>query len=200
MLSGSEVLLAHAATLYPGDRASLRGSTTLCAEVDLGRLGVAALAAAFLGAERAGAIELRIATKRVWLIMQASTLHAGPAGAATFPGGSLEDRIVAALRERGESRVPTLVRDLFTGPHATPERLVVDAIEAGLRARGLLADSGLTDAGAAASRATDAEPLSHLLAQTPAARPQTWRLLEMGVRQGLAALRPPASSAAAEHP
>jgi hypothetical protein len=207
----NEVLTPSEVVLLNGDRFSKldkngfplpRGET----KVDPNPLAIAALEAAILGNERAGAITLEHGIeKKLFGLLNSKVVRLRPGAAAPqWPAGSYEARIFERVKKGGGegTLVKTLVIDLFPSDDDHPWIEVLQQIAQALRARGLADEqtrekkalgifklkstvSVLNAAGASLAERHPVEPVQDLLASCKRERPEVWSIIESSVKAGL---------------
>lgn len=170
------------------------------AKVRLDELARAILAAAFLEAERAGAIVLaREKQARMFGLVQADRMLAQPGILdVRFPDGTLEARIAHLVR--ANVRDPRkIVQTLLAAKDTRPAALVVREVQAPLVRDGIVearrerrlglfpvTTHALTDAGRALRERSAPEPVKELLASWSSGRPDDWQVLVDSLDAGVA--------------
>lgn len=205
MLTPSEVVLLHGDQFSRLDKNGfplLRGET----KVDPNPVAIAALEAAILGNEHAGAIDLEQGIeKRLFGLLKSKVVRLRPgAAAAQWPEGSYEARILERVKQGGSEGTPvkTLVIDLFPSDDDHPWIEVLQQIAHALRNRGLADEemrekkalgifklkstvSVLNAAGASLAERHPVAPVQDLLASCQRERPELWSIIDSSVRAGL---------------
>jgi hypothetical protein len=169
-------------------------------------LGQALLTVVILACEQAGAIQLSVQSRRIWLgLRQSSLLHVDPGKPALWPDYTLEGQVYTlaqALRE--DKRAPdvrSLLYELLqTTVPGSPWRYVAELVKTGLAARGLVnkieekhtmifarARWHLPETTARLAAAWPAAPLRQLLDECREMRPDVWRLLQAEIEAAVKA-------------
>lgn len=175
-------------------------------KVDPNPLALAALEAAILGNERAGAVTLEQGIeKKLFGILKSKVVRLRPGAAAPqWPEGSYEARIYERVKKGGAEGVPvkTLVIDLFPSDDDHPWIEVLQQIAQALRGRGLADEqtrekkalgifklkstvSVLNAAGAALAERHPVAPVQDLLTSCRRERPEAWGIIDASVKAGL---------------
>ena len=200
-LTPSETVLLHG-DRFAGEAGMLRGKTELLTaekKVSTDQLAEAALAAAVLGSEQAGAIRLEARTKKVLFgLMSRQTLYAEAAGGAAPPQGTLEAFFLAALGT-GPREVDDVVYEMLETDTDYPAETVLDRVRLGLFGRGLLERDEvrklkffttyryrLAPAAAELLRGQPADPVRRLLDEAERGRAAVWQLLRKHIGSALA--------------
>ncbi len=173
-------------------------------KVSSSHLAQAALAAALLSLEEAGAIVLQERSERQGLLGHntAITVAAGPTP-ATWPEDSMEARIVAAVAGAPVA-LESLVVMLLQKGASDPDRQAVAVIEEGLAGRGILTSEKtrhllitsthyhVTESGSALAAQAPVEAVKHRLERCASERAALWKGLMDGIKLGIAARGPSA--------
>lgn len=200
-LTPSETVLLHG-DRFAGEAGMLRNKEELLTsekKVSTDQLAEAALAAAMLGAERAGSLRLEARTKKALFgLVSRRALYAERAGGAAWPEGSLEAQLLARLGAE-PAEVGDLVYAMLERDVDSPADEVLERVKRGLFGRGVLEREevkrlkiftthryrlapGLADA----LRAQPADPVRALLDGCERDRAEVWRLLRKQVAGALA--------------
>lgn len=138
----SEAVLLHGDRFAKSDTILTTGETLLLngAKVAAEDLSRAALAAAVLANERAGAIRLEVRTeKHLFGLIKTRRIYAETADAApAWPRGSLEAVLLACRAETGARKVADILYHVMEEDSPAPARQVLHLIKRGLIGRGLL--------------------------------------------------------------
>ena len=205
VLTPSEVVLLNGDQFSKLDKNGFplpRGET----KVDPNPLAIAALEAAILGNERAGAISLEHGIeKKLFGLLKSKVVRLRTGAAAPqWPEGSYEARIYDCVRKGGAegTTVKTLVIDLFPSDDDHPWIEVLQQIAQALRNRGLADEqtrekkalgifklkstvSVLNAAGASAAERHPAAPVQDILTSCQRERPEVWSIIDSSVKAGL---------------
>ncbi len=209
--TATEVLTPSEVVLLNGDQFSkldkngfslLRGET----KVDPNPLAIAALEAAILGNDQAGAITLEqgIEKKLFGLLKSRVVRLRTGAAAPRWPEGSYEARIYDRVKKGGGegTTVKTLVIDLFPSDDDHPWIEVLQQIAHALRNRGLADEqarekkalgifklkstvSVLNAAGNSLAERHPVAPVQDLLTSCQRERPEVWNIIHSSVKAGL---------------
>jgi hypothetical protein len=172
-------------------------------KVSLAQLGLAILAAAFLGCEEAGAFSLGIGERKAMLgLRKVREVYAVPGTARVrLPEDSLE-AVLAGLAERFEVRdnhtVQHLVYAWLREDSSSPWNSALDMLKAGMAQRGLLAAReekklkiftithySLAEETPRLLRGQSFSPVKHMLENCAQSRPDVWKLLESGIKKAI---------------
>ncbi|HLL84099.1 MAG TPA: hypothetical protein VK420_15660 [Longimicrobium sp.] len=205
VLTPSEVVLLNGDQFSRLDKNGFplpRGGTA----VDPNPLAIAALEAAILGNERAGAITLeQEIEKKLFGLLKGRVVRVRTGTAAPrWPEGSYEARICERVKKGGAEgiTVKTLVIDLFPSDDDHPWTEVLQQIAQALRARGLADEQTrekkalgifktkstvavLNAAGASLAERHPATRVQDLLTSCQRERPEVWSIIDSSVRAGL---------------
>ena len=185
----------------------LIGNVTLMhvdAKVSAAELGLAMLRAAFLGAERSGALRLEVRQKKALLgLARRDTLYAEPLGGApAWPEPSFESKLVQLAAQwkaaNGSNEVSNIIVALLGQDSANPWQSLAEIIKSQLAQRGLLraiqerklkifvsTRYELPESTAAMLLRQPVAPVQDLLADCQHNRPQVWKLLEAHIRRAI---------------
>ncbi len=177
----------------------LVGNTALLhtdAKVSTAQLGQALLAAAFLGCERAGSLQLDVRQKKALFgLRKVDSLYAlADEGIEAWPQGSLEADLAGLAASLGSGTEPAEARALVYAwlqqDSASPWQAVVEKVRAGMAARGLLVAEEKTrlkifsvthyelpESTARLRTQVSAESARQLLSNCQQYRPEIWKLL-----------------------
>jgi hypothetical protein len=174
-------------------------------KVSLAQLGMAILAAAFLGCEEAGAFSLGIGERKGLLgLRKIRELYAVPGNEQVqLPESSLEG-VLADLAERMEVRDEHSVRNVvytWLGQDtSSPWNNAISRLKAGMARRGLLDATEekklkiftithytLSDTTPALLKGQSFAPVKRMLESCAQSRPEVWKLLESGIKKAISA-------------
>ncbi|HEX7238745.1 MAG TPA: hypothetical protein VF263_00655 [Longimicrobiaceae bacterium] len=195
-----ETVLLHGRR-FAGEVGMLRAREELLTgegKVSTDQLAEAALAAAVLGMERAGDVRLEArAKKALFGLISRRALFASPAGAGSWPEGTVEWHLRRRLA--GETEVADLVHDWLEHDTTNPASDVLARVKRGLAARGLLEEVEvkklkiftayeyrLPESTAAAARGHSPDGVRALLDGAERSRSEVWQLLKKQIGSALA--------------
>jgi hypothetical protein len=178
---------------------TMAGNVTLLhldQNVSAAQLGQAALAAAFLANEQAGAVRLEVRqTKALFGLITNNTLFVEPVAAPSYwPANSIESRIYPLAEQlraqNGKNDVANMVYELLGEDSDDPWKEVIELIKAGLAERSLLDRIKekklkiftvwrytLPDATKALASQQDVDPVQQVLLNCERSQPQLWQAL-----------------------
>lgn len=196
----SETVLLHGRR-FAGEAGMLRAREELltgAGKVSTDQLAEAALAAAVLGMERAGAARLDARTKKALFgLVSRKALFVSPAGPGSWPEGTVEWHLRRRLT--GETEVGDLLHDWLERDTSHPASDVLARVKRGLSARGLLEavevkklkifttyEYRLPESTAATLRGHSPDEVRAVLDEAERSRPEVWQLLKKQVASALA--------------
>lgn len=166
-------------------------------KVDASELNSAILAAAVLGAERAGRLRLRVGERSKWFgLRKAPGLFLEATGdAALFPAGTLEHDLAALAQGAKDGEATELLKTLLREDSSWPETNSLGLVQEGLAKRGLLTSEQTKRFGfirVDLYRTTEAllelragqgpEDIAKLFDEARTSRPTEWGLLQDAIR------------------
>ena len=172
-------------------------------EVSLSDLVIHVLAAAFLLAEKAGAIRLEVRQKKALLgLAKVTTIYAEPLAQPEFPPHSLEDQVCKLADQfkmrKGENEVSKIVYAWMRQDVIAPWQGAAERIQAGMGERQLLdvihekklkifttTRYELPETTRALAASLPAEPVHQLLNDCQTNRPEVWNLMVKQIKQGI---------------
>ncbi len=205
ILTASEVVLVHGEQFSRPDKNGFPLPRDE-ARVDPNPLAIAALEAALLANERAGAIALELGIEKMLFGLLKSKVVRLRTGAAPpqWPPLSYEGRMYDKVKQAGPegTTVKQLVIDLFPADDDQPWIEVLQQIALALRGRGLADEqtretrslkifklkstvSVLNAAGASLAERHPATPIQDLLASCKRDRPELWSIIDSSIRAAL---------------
>ena len=174
-------------------------------KVSLSQLGLAVLAAAFLGCEQAGAFSLGAGERKALFgLRKVRELYAVPGSVPVqLPEDSLESALASlALRmeERDEHSVQNLVYAWLREDSSSPWNGAMGLLKAGMARRGLLeareekrlkiftvTNYSLAEGTQRLLGGQSFAPVKHMLESCEQSRPEIWKLLESGIKKAISA-------------
>jgi hypothetical protein len=172
-------------------------------EVSLSDLGIHVLAAAFLAAEKAGAIRLEVRLKKALFgLTKATTVYAEPLAKPEFPSSSLEAQVCQLADQfkmlKGENEVWRIVYAWMRQDVVAPWQGAAERIQAGMGERQLLevihekklkifttTRYELPGATRALAASLPAQMVQQLLDDCRTNRPEVWNLMVKQIKQGI---------------
>ncbi len=174
-------------------------------KVSLAQLGLAILAAAFLGCEEAGAVSLGIGERKALLgLRKVRELYAVPGSEQVrLPEGSLEAAfadLAQRLEEQDQHSVQNIVYTWLREDSGSPWNTAMGLLKAGMTRRGLLdareekrlkvftvTHYALAEETPRLLSGQSFTPVKRMLESCEGSRPEVWKLLVSGIKKAISA-------------